>query len=121
METQEGILVVSKSGRSFILPGGGAKRNESEKEAAIRELMEETGLETVDISYLFGFTGVTHKGARGGLFRNAHKVFLVTAKGTPEPRQEIKRVAYYTGSSPKISYSARKIIERYRSSHRTAA
>jgi 8-oxo-dGTP diphosphatase len=121
VDTPKGILVVSKGGPKFILPGGGAKRGESEKDAAIRELKEETGLETVDISYLFGFTGVTHRGERGGLFKNAHKVFLVTAKGTPEPGQEIKRVAYYTGSFPKISYSARKILERYRSSHRTSA
>jgi len=112
--TSDGILVVSKDGRHFILPGGGARRYESEIDAAVRELREETGLETVDIVYLFDFRGRVRTGTRGGSFRNAHKVFLVTATGVPEPRQEIRRVAYYDGSSPKISYSARKIIEKYR-------
>jgi 8-oxo-dGTP diphosphatase len=116
VDTPKGILVVSKDGRNFLLPGGGARRNESRQDAAVRELREETGLEVVDIAYLFGFTGVTHTGARGGLFRNAHKVFLMTATGVPEPRQEIKRVAYYNGSGPKLAYSALMIIERYRSS-----
>jgi hypothetical protein len=42
-------------------------------------------------------------------------VFLVTATGVAEPRKEIKRVADYNGSSPNISYSAQKIIEKYHS------
>jgi 8-oxo-dGTP diphosphatase len=116
VDTPKGILVVSLDGRNFLLPGGGAWRNESERDAVVRELKEETGLEAVDISYLFGFRGVMHKGARGGTFRNAHKVFLVTAAGIPEPRQEIKRVAYYDGSGPKLSYSAQQIIAKYLSS-----
>jgi 8-oxo-dGTP diphosphatase len=115
VDTPKGILVVSKDGRNFLLPGGGARRDESWRDAAVRELKEETGLEAVDIAYLFEFGGVTHTGARGGLFRNAHKVFLVTAKGDPEPRQEIKRIAFYDGSGPSLSYSAQKIIARYRS------
>jgi 8-oxo-dGTP diphosphatase len=116
VDTPNGILVVSKNGRNFLLPGGGARRNESRQEAAIRELREETGLEVVNIIYLFKFTGIIHKGTRGGTFRNSHKVFVVTTKGDPEPRQEIRLVAYYDGSSPRISYSARRIIVRYRSS-----
>jgi 8-oxo-dGTP diphosphatase len=115
VDTPKGILVVSKDRRNFLLPGGGARPNESWQDAAVRELKEETGLEVVDIAYLFEFTGITRTGARGGLFKNAHKVFLVTARGVPKPRQEIKQVAYYDGSRPKLSYSAQQIIERYRS------
>lgn len=37
----------------------------------------------------------------------------MTARGRPKPSQEISKVAYYDGRSPKISYSAQKIIERY--------
>lgn len=115
VETPKGILVVSKNGKTFLTPGGGARPRESSQDAAIRELKEETGLKVVKIAYLFNFRGVTHRGARGGLFKNAHKVFLATATGVPRPGREIKSVAYYNGSSPRISYSARTIIAMFRS------
>ncbi|HUH99561.1 MAG TPA: hypothetical protein VLY65_00825, partial [Nitrososphaerales archaeon] len=63
--------------------------------------------------YLFEFLGQTHTGPRGGIFRNAHKVFLMKAKGVPKPTREIKKVAFYTGSQPPLSFSARRIIDRY--------
>lgn len=114
IETPRGILVVSKDRRTFLTPGGGARRGESRQDAAIRELKEETGMKVVEIAYLFDFTGVTHTGERGGLFRNHHKVYKVTATGVPSPSREIKSVAYYDGSGPKVSYSAQRIIARYR-------
>jgi 8-oxo-dGTP diphosphatase len=121
VETPEGILVVSLDGKKFLTPGGGAHRSESRKDAAIRELEEETGLKGVVMEYLFEFTGVTHKGARGGLFRNAHKVFLVSATGVAEPRREVKKIDYYNGSGLRLSYSAQKIIERYYSLKKSAS
>lgn len=113
MDTPSGILVVSKNGRVFTLPGGGARPYETDKEAAIRELKEETDLDATDAVYLFEFMGVRHPGPRGGTFRNSHKVFLATARGVPRPTREIKKVAYYTGSQPMLTYSARRIIDRY--------
>jgi len=118
VDTPKGILVVSLDGHNFTLPGGGAHRDESRREAAIRELMEETRMKAVSLTPLFEFLGGAHKGPRGGTFRNAHKVFLVTATGTPEPGQEVKRVAYYDGSGPSLTPSAEKIIEKYRSDYR---
>jgi 8-oxo-dGTP diphosphatase len=115
VDTPNGILVVSLDGRNFTLPGGGAKRNESRRDAAIRELMEETGMKAVDLTPLFEFMGGIHEGPRGGSFRNAHEVFLVTATGTPEPGQEVKRVSYFDGSGPSLTPSAKKIIARYNS------
>ena len=119
VDTPKGILVVSLDGHNFTLPGGGAHRDESRREAAIRELMEETRMKAVSLTPLFEFLGGAHKGPRGGTFRNAHKVFLVTATGTPEPGQEVKRVAYYDGSGPSLTPSAEKIIEKYRSAKST--
>lgn len=121
METPDGILVVSLDGKKFLTPGGGAHRNESRKDAAIRELEEETGLKGVIVAYLFEFKGVIHKGPRGGLFRNAHKVFLVSATGVAEPRREVKKIAFYNGSGLRLSYSAQKIIERYYSLKKSAS
>jgi 8-oxo-dGTP diphosphatase len=115
VETPKGILVVSLDGSNYTLPGGGAHRDESRREAAIRELMEETCMKAVTLTQLFEFLGGVHKGPRGGTFRNAHKVFLVTATGTPKPGQEVKRVAHYDGSGPSLTPSAEKIIAKYRS------
>ncbi len=115
VDTPNGILVVSLDGINFTLPGGGAKPKESRRDAAIRELMEETGMKAVGLTHLFEFFGGIHEGPRGGSFRNAHEVFVVTATGTPEPGQEVKRVAYYDGSGPSLTPSAKKIIEKYHS------
>ena len=114
LDTPSGILVVSKDSRVFTLPGGGARRDETDREAATRELKEETGLDMTEAVYLFEFLGLTHAGPKGGIFRNAHKVFLAKAKGVPRPGREIKKVAYYTGSQPTLTFSARRIIDRYR-------
>jgi 8-oxo-dGTP diphosphatase len=115
VETPKGILLVSLDGTNFTLPGGGAKLKESRRKAAIRELMEETGMKAVSLTPLFEFLGGTHPGPRGGSFRNAHKVFLVKATGTPKPGQEVKAVAYLKESGPALTPSAKKIIEKYRS------
>ena len=117
VDTPKGILVVSLDGSNFTLPGGGAHRDESRKEAAIRELMEETRMKAVSLTPLFEFLGGVHKGPRGGTFRNAHKVFRVTATGTPKPGQEVKSVAYYDGFRPSLTPSAEKIIEKYLSAN----
>jgi len=113
VDTPSGILVVSKDGRLFTLPGGGARPDETDSEAATRELKEETSLDATGAVYLFEFLGITHTGPKGGVFRNAHKVFLVKAKGVPKPTREIKKVAYYTGSQSALTFSARRIIDRY--------
>jgi 8-oxo-dGTP diphosphatase len=113
VESASGILVVSKDGRVFTLPGGGARPEETDREAAVRELKEETALDATAAVYLFEFLGQTHTGPRGGIFRNIHKVFLTEARGAPRPSREIKKVAYYTGSQPTLTFSARRIIDRF--------
>ena len=105
VETPDGILVVSAGGRTYYLPGGVARRGESRKNAATRELREETGLIATDCSYLFEYIS----------FSNYHKVFLIKCTGTPKPRHEIKHIAYFNPkkSNIKVSGTTRKMIEKY--------
>ncbi len=65
VDTNKGILVVARVNRKFALPGGGAEKWESREKATIRELYEETGLKTKNITYLFRYIGSkwhTHSG-----------------------------------------------------------
>src|SRR5512141_2795368 len=91
VETLRGILVVSHDNRTFYLPGGGAEKGESQKTAAIREIKEETSLETVACSALFKYES---------LFDN-REVFLVETNGVAKPSSEINYIDYFTGSNLK--------------------
>jgi 8-oxo-dGTP diphosphatase len=113
VDTPEGILVVSESGRLFLLPGGGARANESRRRAAIRELKEETGLRTIESTYLFSYKGRIHKDFRGGHFWDEHKVFLIKTNGIARPRNETKHIAYFNGSNVKVAAGSKKLIEEY--------
>ena len=103
VDTPNGILVVNEGERTYYLPGGGARRGESRRSAAIRELLEETGLRVTKCSYLFDYTS----------YYNFHKVFLIEATGVAKPRREIKHLAYFKGSNVKVSDTTRRIIEIY--------
>ena len=103
VETPNGILVVNEGERTYYLPGGGTRRGESRRNAAIRELLEETGLSATKCSYLFEYNS----------YYNFHKVFLIEATGVAKPRKEIKNLAYFDGSNVKVSDTTRKIIDIY--------
>lgn len=114
VETEKGILVTAGRNKVFLLPGGGAEKNETRMLAAKRELTEETGLRPYDVKYLFHHTGRLHKSHGYGYFRDYHTVCLVKGTGTPRPHHEIKYVEYYRpGSGIRISGVTREIIERY--------
>ena len=113
VETKRGILVGAIKD-TFILPGGGARPWESRKRAAIRELHEETGLKTKNISYLFSDLGIEWRDHRGRIVRNHSKVFLIEPEGTPRPSHEVKKIAFYKpGSKLKIGVGSKKIIDMY--------
>jgi 8-oxo-dGTP diphosphatase len=104
VDSSSGILVVSHNNRTFYLPGGGAEKGESRKDATIRELKEETNLQTLACKFLFEYESLT----------NNHKVFLIESTGTAKPSSEIKYIDYFDGSNLKVSNTAWEIIEQYR-------
>jgi len=114
VETPRGILVVSQTGRRFFLPGGKARPRESGEAAAVRELREETGLKAVGSTYLFDHRGEIHSGPGGALYRDSHKVFLMTTRGVAEPLDEIRFVDFYGVYGLTISQTTKAIINRYR-------
>ncbi len=114
VKSSKGILLVSGKKRIFTLPGGGAKRGESRKEAASRELREETNLKSKGSKFLFAFRGKEWKDYKGQSVRNHTKVFLVNPKGRARPRNEVKQIAHWKpGSKLKISTGTKRVIKRY--------
>lgn len=114
VEMPQGILVVAGRKDVYSLPGGGCGKKEKREHAALRELEEETGLKGRSPKYLFSETSSPHKSHGGGYFQDNHKVFLIKADGSPRPRKEIKKVAFYkSGSSIRLGRTSRKIINRY--------
>lgn len=114
VETNKGFLVVSGKSKKFVLPGGGANKNESRKKATIRELYEETNLKTKTIKYLFKHAGKKWRGFGGKLFTNHTKVFLITTKGIPKSKNEIKQISYWNNQSDlSISSGTKNILEKY--------
>ncbi|RKR45679.1 NUDIX domain-containing protein [Paraburkholderia sp. BL17N1] len=100
------ILLVSREGTRWSLPGGRPETGEDLRETAMRELMEETRLLARDMRYLFGFTGI----------HTCHHVFVATlADGDqPVPSNEITRCTWAkvaeVGALP-VSTSTKGIVE----------
>jgi 8-oxo-dGTP pyrophosphatase MutT (NUDIX family) len=83
VETKQGIILVSGREEYFLLPGGGAEPFESRRQAAIRELEEETGLKASSAIYLFTHVGSTYQ-YKDKSIKNHHKIFLIKAEGNPD-------------------------------------
>jgi 8-oxo-dGTP diphosphatase len=113
IDTFRGILVVSEKGKTYNLPGGAAKDGESRRDAALRELEEETGLKADECSYLFECNGHLQRDKRGGFFRDVHKVFLMRTSGTAKPKNEINYLAYTKDDPVNLSSTTKRIIKKY--------
>ena len=109
VETQKGIILVSHSRHgnpTYMLPGGGVKKGEHSICAAVRELYEETGLNSSEIKYLFEITTKHHK----------HKVFLAKPYGKLRKRHETKHIRFYNDSTMgkyRFAWHVEPIIKRY--------
>jgi 8-oxo-dGTP diphosphatase len=116
VDTPSGILVVAGRRMRFMLPGGGAQKGETRRDAAIRELKEETGLTAKNSNYLFSYDDPKD----GRRVRSLHKVFLIEAEGVPRPdNHEVRYVEYWRrGLDLQLSDSTRAIIDKYLSLYR---
>ena len=100
------VLLVARTLSRWALPGGRVKPGETLREAALRELREETSLHATNVTYLFQF---------GGL-RTRHYVFVATLPGdaVPVPANEIERCGWFpvghVASLP-ASVSTRGIVQ----------
>lgn len=103
IENEKGILLVSGIFKKFNLPGGGVKKNESQMQAVIREVKEETGIEPYFAMVLF----------RHESKLNNHFVYYIKAKGEPKPRREIFHIAYSKNKDIRISKTTGRIILKY--------
>lgn len=112
IDTEKGIMLISNSNRLYILPGGGAKKDESRKEAVLREVKSQTGLEVKDCRFLFSFDEPEDK-----KLRNLHEVFLVETEGSATgTSKEKRRIDYWhEGSKLNLSNWTKLIIDRYMS------
>lgn len=104
VETHNGILL-ARTGRGLLmLPGGGVDAGEQPISAAIRELKEETELESISAVFLFA-----HESAH-----YLHQVFHISAVGAAKASQEITEIAcYHDGLRRSLSRSSAEIIDKF--------
>jgi 8-oxo-dGTP diphosphatase len=104
VEYPEGILLALMRYMAAALPGGGVKPGETDEQAVVRELCEETTLTATRAVLLFRYSSLAHD----------HAVFWVTASGTPQASEEVDKIAYYRpGTAIKLSSETRAILARF--------
>ncbi len=102
------VLLVSRNGGKWSLPGGRPGRDEAFADAAGRELLEETSLLARGLSFLFQVIDAT----------TVHHVFVANiGKATaPKPSKEIARCQWFSQSELGeivVSPATRQIIESF--------
>jgi 8-oxo-dGTP diphosphatase len=120
IQTPKGIILTADKLNIFILPGGGAEKGETVKDATIREIKEELGLNTKSIRYLFKLkdkpykNDKPHKYPADSYIEDTNYVFLVETIGIPKPKHEIERARYYVkGSKIEMYQSTKDILKRF--------
>lgn len=105
---QDRLLLVSKDGVKWALPGGRPAENEPLAEAAQRELEEETTLSAKGVGFLFQIIGPT----------TVHHVFLANIGKTavPKPGKEIAQCQWFSPSEMNeivVGTTTRHIVDSF--------
>lgn len=107
VEIDQRILLVENRGGLVLLPGGGIDPEESQAQAAARELAEETGLLAESLSFLFSHESAT----------NRHCVFRALASGSPVAGDDAARLHFFDPDdlalTDRMSAASRQIIDRF--------
>lgn len=108
VEIERRILLVENRGGLVLLPGGGINPDESPRQAALRELGEETGLTAESMCFLFCHESAT----------NCHEVYWATAAGTPRAGDDAFALHFCAAADSRLnermSAATRTIIARFR-------
>lgn len=104
IEYPQGLLLAKMRTMAAMLPGGGVHPGESDEQAVIREVAEETGLQARRVQLLFEHESFAHR----------HAVFWVIAPGEPRPCQEVDQLLFYNPQSPvPVSPETRAILAQF--------
>lgn len=101
------LFARNKGTKFFMLPGGGIERKDANpKQAAIRELLEETGIRVTKAKYLFQHRGKTR----------THYVYSAETNLRGSPRMEISQLKWWDPLEEEplnINPSSREILNRF--------
>lgn len=113
VEKNGSILVVSKKNNVYSLPGGITIGRETKRQAAYRELTEESGLVGRTSEFFLDYLGNV-KYANGHRYRKEARVYVIEASGFAHAQNEIAKVGWwFPGSKMKLSPHTRMVIEKY--------
>ncbi len=102
------LLLVSRDGIRWALPGGRPGKNETYADAAVRELQEETALQAKGIGFLFQVIGAT----------TVHHVFVANIRksASAKPSKEIHRCQWFSTEELAeviVSATTRRIVDDF--------
>ena len=109
----KGVVLIYRRNepRAWALPGGFVDYGETLEEAAVREAMEETGLEVETIAQLHTYSDPKRDPRR----HTISTVFVAKAKGRPRPGDDAERAGVFTEENlpPALAFDHEKILRDY--------